>query len=63
MLVIGTSGLVHPAASLPLIAAEHGARTIEINPERTPLTRHMDLHLEGAAGTIVPALVAGLDAS
>lgn len=38
MLVVGTSGVVQPAASLPLIAREHGSFIVEINPESTPLT-------------------------
>jgi NAD-dependent deacetylase len=42
MLVIGTSGIVQPAAHLPLLASEHGARLIEINPDETPLTNRMD---------------------
>ncbi|MCZ7572675.1 MAG: NAD-dependent deacylase [Ardenticatenaceae bacterium] len=57
LLVVGTSGLVQPAASLPLAAGCTGARTIEINPDRTPLTPHVDLHLSGPAGAILPALV------
>jgi NAD-dependent deacetylase len=61
MLVVGTSGLVQPAASLPFYAAEAGARTIEVNPEATPLTRYLDLHLSGPAGAILPALVAGVE--
>ncbi|HDJ28150.1 MAG TPA: NAD-dependent protein deacylase, partial [Proteobacteria bacterium] len=35
---IGTSAVVYPAAHLPLIAMKNGARTIEINPEETPLS-------------------------
>ena len=61
MLVIGTSGIVQPAASLPLYATDAGAFTIEINPEETPLTPYLDLHLAGPAGTIVSALVAGVE--
>lgn len=57
LLVVGTSGLVQPAASLPLVAVEAGARSIEINPDRTALTPHLDLHLSGPAGRILPALV------
>jgi NAD-dependent deacetylase len=34
MLVIGTSAVVYPAAALPSLAREHGARIIEINIER-----------------------------
>ncbi len=38
MLVLGTSSVVYPAASLPVIAREHGAKIVEINPSRTTLT-------------------------
>ena len=34
MLVIGTSAVVYPAASLPSLAAQHGARIVEINIEK-----------------------------
>jgi NAD-dependent deacetylase len=37
-LVIGTSGVVHPAASLIGLAADMGALTAEINPEETELS-------------------------
>lgn len=58
MLVIGTSAMVQPAASMPLIARDNGAVVIEINPERTPLTsRISDLPLLGAAGSIMPRLI------
>ena len=60
MLVVGTSGLVHPAASLPLLAAQCGAVTIEVNHEATALTPHMTLSLRGAAGIVLPALVDSL---
>jgi NAD-dependent deacetylase len=33
VIVIGTSGVVEPAGSLPLIAKERGAKLININPE------------------------------
>jgi NAD-dependent deacetylase len=56
-LSIGTSALVHPAASLPLLAIENGATAVEINPQHTPITSQMDFVLSGAAGEIVPALV------
>ncbi|MEA3339336.1 MAG: NAD-dependent deacylase [Chloroflexota bacterium] len=38
MLVVGTSAVVQPAASLPLAALENGARLVEINPAETPLS-------------------------
>lgn len=39
--VIGTSGLVRPAASLPGLARDAGVRVLEINPIETPLTPSM----------------------
>lgn len=57
---IGTSALVQPAASLPLRAAERGATLVEVNPQPTPLTRFADFVLAGAAGEVLPTLVARL---
>lgn len=57
LLCIGTSGLVHPAASLPLLAAERGALTVEINPQVTALSQWMDYVLRGPAGEVLPALL------
>ena len=54
---IGTSGLVHPAASLPFKALEYGAKLVEINPENTPLTPRMDIVLYGKAGQILPVIM------
>ncbi len=56
MLVVGTSAIVYPAASLPLYAAEAGAAIIEINPDLTPLTPHADVSLRGPAGEILPLI-------
>lgn len=56
-LSIGTSGLVQPAASLPLIAVQSGATLIEINPDETPLTPHASFSLRGPAGLILPELL------
>lgn len=58
MLVIGTSAMVQPAATMPFIAKDNGAVIIEINPEPTPLTaRISNLPLLGGAGWIMPRLV------
>ncbi len=59
-LSVGTSGIVHPAASLPLAAKSRGAFLIEVNPDPTPLSPSADLVLRGPSGEILPALVAGL---
>ena len=53
----GTSGLVQPAASLPFEALNAGAMVVEVNPNETPLTRHVDHSLRGWAGEVLPALV------
>jgi NAD-dependent deacetylase len=53
MLVIGTSAFVQPAASLPMYAADAGAKIVEINPDPTPLTSSADHSLQGKAGEIL----------
>ena len=47
--VIGTSGIVQPAASIPYIAKENGAYIIEINLERTPISSIADFFIAGKA--------------
>ena len=56
-LSIGTSALVHPAASLPFEAREQGATLIEINPDDTPVTDQAHFKLRGPAGEWLPALL------
>jgi NAD-dependent deacetylase len=56
VLVVGTSGLVHPAAALPSIAQRAGAYVIEVNPQPTPLSRDMDACVSGTAAEVLPAL-------
>jgi NAD-dependent deacetylase len=57
MLVVGTSALVQPAASLPLVSLRAGATLVEINPQETPLTHVVDFSLRGPAGDVLPALL------
>lgn len=57
ILVVGTSGLVQPAASLPLLGMERGTPLIEINPESTELSDAMHHRLRGRAGQLLPVLV------
>lgn len=54
---IGTTSLVHPAASLPLIALETGSALVEINPDETPLSLHADQCIRGTAAQVLPDLV------
>jgi len=56
-LVLGTSAVVNPAASLPRIALEHGARVIEVNPEPTELSPAAHLSLRGRTGEILPQII------
>lgn len=57
MLVVGTSGEVQPAASLPFLARDHGARVIDVNPERTSISAIADWHLAGPGGRWLPSIV------
>jgi NAD-dependent deacetylase len=56
-LSVGTSGVVEPAASLPVMAKQGGAFVIEVNPQSTPLSALADLSIRGAAGVVLPQLV------
>lgn len=57
MLVVGTSGVVYPAAQLPYIAKECGAKVIEVNVEYTPISTISDITLSGASEKILPLIV------
>ncbi len=61
-LAVGTSGLVQPAASLPLAAKQGGAFLVEINPEPTPLSNWADLSIRAKAGEAMAVLVDALRA-
>lgn len=54
--VVGTSAVVQPAASLPFVALGAGAAVVEVNPEVTEFTSAATWHLSGPAGTVLPAL-------
>ena len=55
-LIAGTSGVVYPAASIPLTAFRSGAFVIEVNPEESALTEISHVFLQGKAGEILPVL-------
>ncbi|MFP4321728.1 MAG: SIR2 family NAD-dependent protein deacylase [Anaerolineales bacterium] len=57
MLVVGTSGMVYPAARLPFLAQEHGALLAEINPIPSEITPYVDMHLPAPAGEALPRVV------
>lgn len=62
MLVVGTSGIVRPAADLPLLAKYCGATVIEFNPVESAITSTADLWLAAPAGETLPCIIAALDA-
>lgn len=55
-MVIGTSGVVYPAASLATLASRSEAYCIEINTEPSALSDAMDAVLIGPSGEVLPAL-------
>lgn len=57
MLVVGTSGFVQPAGSLPYLAADAGARVIEVNPQETRLSADLDFCWRATAAQALPELV------
>ncbi len=48
-MIIGTSGVVEPAASLANLAKSKGAFVLEINPELTPISQIADLSIRTIA--------------
>ncbi|HKY70436.1 MAG TPA: NAD-dependent deacylase [Nitrospira sp.] len=57
LLVIGTSGIVYPAAGFASIAKQAGAFVVEINPDATPHSDLVDISLRGRAKEVVPLLL------
>jgi len=56
-LLIGTSGIVYPAAGFAHIAKVFGAYMIEFNTERTPLSTLCDRTVIGPAGENLPLVL------
>ncbi|MFC1959964.1 NAD-dependent deacetylase [Chloroflexota bacterium] len=57
VLVVGTSGMVEPAASLPRLARQSGATLVEVNPQASQITRWADVWLAGPSGVVLPQVV------
>ena len=56
-LVIGTSGIVYPAAGYPAMARAEGATVIEVNPGETEISDMCHLVVRGTAAHVLPQLV------
>ena len=57
LVVVGTSGLVQPAASLPALARRRGVRVIEVNPVESGVSADAHEHLRMAAAAGVQVLL------
>ena len=57
LLAVGSSLVVEPAASIPRIARQAGARLVIVNREPTPLDGIADAVVRGEIGAVLPELV------
>jgi NAD-dependent deacetylase len=60
--VVGTSGIVQPAASLPIRAKNNGAMVVEVNPSTTPLSNKVNLTVRASASDFFPTLCKDISA-
>ena len=60
LLLVGTSLVVYPAASLPLYAKEKGAKLMEINNEDSAFSDFCDYQIRGRASEVLPEIVKAL---
>jgi len=59
-LVLGSSLVVYPAASIPAHAVEHGARLIIVNRDETPLDHAAHLVIHDSISLVLPEIMKGL---
>jgi len=57
VLVVGSSLIVTPAAYVPMVAKESGAKLIIVNLEKTAMDHLADIIIRGRAGEILPKIV------
>ncbi len=60
-IVLGSSLVVHPAASLPTLAKQHGARLVIVNRDPTPLDSLADIVVNESIGEVIRAWSLGAD--
>jgi len=56
LISVGTSGVVYPAAQLPMYAIQRHIPCIEVNTERTAVTELYTYHLRGSASEMLSRL-------
>ena len=57
---VGTSAVVQPASSLPLLAKRNGAVLVEVNPEETPVSGYCDFTFRESSSEVLPRLLRAL---
>jgi len=57
LIAVGTSGVVYPAALVPVTAHQAGAALIDVNPEPDAYADMADWFLQGPGGEVLPRLV------
>ena len=61
LISIGTSGVVYPAAQMPLYAKQTGATLVEVNPEPTVVSQVFDVQLRMTATQALDLLCEGVE--
>lgn len=56
-IVIGSSLVVYPAAQMPVVAKQSGAKLVIINRDETPCDKKADIIINGQAGMIMEAIL------
>src|SRR4030042_1059346 len=59
-IVVGSSLVVYPAADMPAVAMEAGAKLVVINQGETPFDKNTHLRFTGKIGEVLPPAVARL---
>ena len=62
VVVVGTSGIVYPAAGLPEYALARGTVVVEVNPAPTPLSATATVTIRDTATAALPGLIQRLPA-
>ena len=57
-ITVGTTGVVYPAAMVPVTAQQTGAAVIDVNPDEDTIAAFADWWLRGPGGEVLPRLVA-----
>ena len=61
VVVVGTSGIVYPAAGLPAAALAQGIPVLEVNPDSTPLSDSATATIRDTAARALPGLLDRID--